>query len=183
MVLTVDHRLRPESAAEAEAVAAPPRELGFRHATLVWEGPKPHTGVQAAARAARYRLMGEHARAHGLASLLTAHTLDDQAETLLMRLARGSGLDGLAGHGSRSRRLGGLRLVRPLLDVPKSRLLATLRQRAHPLDRGPEQPVAASSSARACAPRGQRSMRLGLTARCWQPACGGCSGQEWPSTA
>ena len=96
VVLTVDHRLRPESAARgARRSPRTPRALGFRHATLAWEATKPHSGVQAAARAARYRLMSEHARAHGLARLLTAHTLDDQAETLLMRLARGSGLDGL----------------------------------------------------------------------------------------
>jgi tRNA(Ile)-lysidine synthase len=135
VVLTVDHRLRPESAREAEAVAAFAAQQGFRHATLVWEAPKPHSGVQAAARAARYRLMSEHARAHGLARLLTAHTLDDQAETLLMRLARGSGLDGLTAMAPAMRMggpTGGLRLVRPLLDVPKSRLLATLRQRAIP---------------------------------------------------
>jgi tRNA(Ile)-lysidine synthase len=131
VVLTVDHRLRPESVREAEAVAAFAARSGFRHATLVWEAPKPHSGVQAAARAARYRLMSEHARAHGLASLLTAHTLDDQAETLLMRLARGSGLDGLTAMAP-AMRMGGLRLVRPFLDVPKSRLLATLRQRAIP---------------------------------------------------
>jgi tRNA(Ile)-lysidine synthase len=129
VVLTVDHRLRPESAAEAEAVAELAGRLGFRHATLVWEEEKPHSGVQAAARSARYRLMQEYARAHGLATLLTGHTLDDQAETLLMRLARGSGLDGLTAMASVTH-VGGLRLVRPLLDVPKSRLLATLRQRA-----------------------------------------------------
>ena len=131
VVLTVDHRLRPESVREAEAVAAFAARSSFRHATLVCEAPKPHSGVQAAARAARYRLMSEHARAHGLASLLTAHTLDDQAETLLMRLARGSGLDGLTAMAP-AMRMGGLRLVRPFLDVPKSRLLATLRQRAIP---------------------------------------------------
>jgi tRNA(Ile)-lysidine synthase len=131
VVLTVDHRLRPGSTAEADAVAAHAVRLGFRHATLAWEETKPHSGVQAAARAARYRLMSEHARAHGLARLLTAHTLDDQAETLLMRLARGSGLDGLTAMAP-AMPMGGLHLMRPLLDVPKSRLLATLRQRAIP---------------------------------------------------
>ena len=95
-VLTVDHRLRPESAAEAGAVARQAAALGYAHATLVWDGDKPPTGLQAAARAARYRLMADYARAHGIGTILTAHTLDDQAETLLMRLARGSGLDGLS---------------------------------------------------------------------------------------
>jgi tRNA(Ile)-lysidine synthase len=130
-VLTVDHRLRPKSSAEAEAVASLAAGLGFRHATLVWEGAKPQTGLQAAAREARYRLMGEHARANGIAALLTAHTLDDQAETLLMRLARGSGLDGLAAIAP-SARLGLLLLLRPLLDTPKVRLRATLQARHIP---------------------------------------------------
>ncbi len=128
IVLTVDHRLRAQAAAEAEAVAGLAGKLGFRHATLVWEAPKPHTGLQAAAREARYRLMGDHLRAHGMITLLTAHTRDDQAETLLMRLARGSGLDGLAGI-ARSAHLGPLRVLRPLLDTPKARLRATLEAR------------------------------------------------------
>lgn len=133
-VLTVDHGLRPESAAEARAVADHAAALGFRHAVLAWRGPKPATGLQAAARAARYQLMRAHMAAHGIATLLTAHTRDDQAETLLMRLARGSGLDGLAaiapsietGTGGGS---GALRIVRPLLAVAKTRLRATLEAR------------------------------------------------------
>ena len=95
-VLTVDHRLRPQSAREAQAVARRAQELGFRHATLVWEEEKPASGLQAAARGARYRLLADYAGRHGITCLLTGHTADDQAETLLMRLTRGSGLDGLA---------------------------------------------------------------------------------------
>jgi len=127
-VLTVDHGLRPDSAVEAAAVCRLAATLGFRQTTLVWEGVKPQTGLQAAARAVRYRLMGEYARANGIATLLTGHTLDDQAETLLMRLARGSGLDGLAGMAAPGRP-GPLRIARPLLDTPKSRLRATLEAR------------------------------------------------------
>jgi tRNA(Ile)-lysidine synthase len=130
-VLTVDHGLRPESAAEAHAVARQARALGFSHATLAWEGDKPSTGLQAAARTARYRLLADYARAHDIGLILTGHTEDDQAETLLMRLARGSGLDGLGAmapiallHDGESLLLG-----RPLLDVPKARLQASLRQR------------------------------------------------------
>jgi tRNA(Ile)-lysidine synthase len=138
MVLTVDHGLRPESAAEARIVAAQAESLGFPHATLVWEGPKPQTGIQAAARQARYRLMGNSMRASGITLLLTGHTQDDRAETLLMRLARGSGLDGLAGMAPRLHfndlGLGdpGLEqqeIARPLLDVPRTRLRATLQAR------------------------------------------------------
>jgi tRNA(Ile)-lysidine synthase len=132
-VLTVDHGLRPESAAEAECVAEHARALGFRHDTLVWEGEKPATGLQAAARAARYRLMCTYMHAHGIVTLLTAHTRDDQAETLLMRLARGSGLDGLCAIAPvvDLAHPGGLgaRIVRPLLAVPKARLEATLEAR------------------------------------------------------
>jgi tRNA(Ile)-lysidine synthase len=138
-VLTVDHGLRASSADEARAVAATAVELGYRHATLAWEGTKPRAGIQAAARSARYRLMGGYMRAHGIGLLLTAHTRDDQAETLLMRLARGSGLDGLAamvtlsplserGPGGTTAR--GARWVgRPFLDVPKACLRATLEER------------------------------------------------------
>jgi tRNA(Ile)-lysidine synthase len=138
IVLTVDHGLRPESAAEARTVTAQAESLGFPHATLLWEGPKPQTGIQAAARQARYRLMGNAMRASGIALLLTGHTRDDRAETFLMRLARGSGLDGLAGMAPRlhfnALGLGdpGLdqqEIARPLLDVPRTRLRATLQAR------------------------------------------------------
>jgi tRNA(Ile)-lysidine synthase len=139
-VLTVDHGLRATSAGEARAVAATAAELGYRHATLVWEGSKPRAGIQAAARAARYRLMGGYMQAHGITLLLTAHTRDDQAETLLMRLARGSGLDGLAampplsplgdrGPGDIGAGGGGHWIGRPFLDVPKACLRATLEAR------------------------------------------------------
>lgn len=130
-VLTVDHGLRPESAAEARAVADQAAALGFRHAILVWRGPKPSTGLQAAAREARYQLMRDYMGAHDIATLFTGHTRDDQAETLLMRLARGSGLDGLAAIAPWIE-AGALRIVRPLLGVAKARLRATLEARAIP---------------------------------------------------
>ena len=160
-VLTVDHRLRPKSAAEAEAVAGLAAKLGFPHATLVWEGPKPQTGLQAAAREARYRLMGEHLRAHGIATLLTAHTRDDQAETLLMRLARGSGLDGLAGIAP-SARMGPLLVLRPLLDIPKARLRATLEARGIPWIEDPSNQSPAFERTRLRA-AGDALAALGLT--------------------
>lgn len=131
VVATVDHGLRPEAADEARFVALEAAKRGLRHTILRWEGEKPGAGLQAAARDARYRLLAEHARAIGASIIATAHTADDQAETLLMRLARGSGVDGLAAMRPR-RALEELSLVRPLLDVPKSRLVATLRARGLP---------------------------------------------------
>ena len=73
------------------------RRLDIPHRTLSWQGKKPKTGLQEAARNARYRLLAEEAARAGYEYILTAHTLDDQAETVLFRLARGSGLTGLAG--------------------------------------------------------------------------------------
>ncbi len=126
LAATVDHGLRPASAAEAEAVAGWCQRLGIPHAILRWTGPKPRTGLQAAAREARYGLLDDHARRTGAEVLLTAHHADDQAETVLMRLARGSGLRGLGGMVPLARRPGGLLHARPLLGVPKGRLVATL---------------------------------------------------------
>ncbi len=126
-VVTVDHGLRPEAAREAREVKRLAAELGLPHRTLRWRGAKPKTGLPAAAREARYRLLGQAARAVGASHVLTAHTRDDQAETLLMRLLRGSGLAGLSAMADVSER-DGIVLVRPLLDVPKSQLIATLKR-------------------------------------------------------
>ncbi|MCW5713738.1 MAG: tRNA lysidine(34) synthetase TilS [Bauldia sp.] len=126
VVLTVDHGLREGSAAEAAMVAQLATARGLRHETLVWDGPKPATGIEAAAREARYRLLDEAARRAGARVLFTAHHLEDQAETVLMRLGRGSGIGGLAGMAARRQLAGdGVTLVRPLLDVPRARLVAT----------------------------------------------------------
>jgi tRNA(Ile)-lysidine synthase len=119
--LTVDHRLRPDSAAEAETVAHILGAHGIRHESLVWHGPYPLHDLQAAARAARYRLLGFWCREHSVLHLLTAHHQDDQAETLLLRLGRGSGLAGLAGMAPIAE-AGPVRLLRPLLESPAARL-------------------------------------------------------------
>lgn len=131
-VLTIDHALRTESADEARLVAAQAARLGLSHAALVWQGEKPATGLAAAARTARYRLLGEYMREHGIDLLLTGHTRDDQAETLLMRLARGSGVDGLAAMpavGTLAVADHEVRIGRPLLAVSKARLATALRVR------------------------------------------------------
>jgi tRNA(Ile)-lysidine synthase len=103
------------------------KTLDLPHRTLRWSGTKPKTGLPAAARDARYRLLAKAARAAGATHVLTAHTRDDQAETLLMRMARGSGIAGLAAMARQSRR-DGVVLARPLLQVPKARLVATLKK-------------------------------------------------------
>lgn len=125
IAVTVDHGLRKTSAAEALDVARLARTLGVEHRTLRWRGAKPKTGVPAAAREARYRLLATAARACGATHVATAHTSDDQAETLLMRLLRGSGVAGLAAMAAETEREG-VRLVRPLLDLSKAQLVATL---------------------------------------------------------
>lgn len=136
LAVTVDHGLRPESAREARAVKRLASRLGVRHRTLRWTGSKPATALQEEARRVRYRLLAAAARGAGAPYVLTAHTLDDQAETVLLRMARGSGLAGLgamtrqsllptspAGKADRKR---AIILVRPLLELPKARLIATL---------------------------------------------------------
>jgi len=127
IAVTVDHGLRPEAAREAREVKRLARSLDLPHRTLRWTGAKPKTGLPAAARAARYRLLARVAQASGATHVLTAHTRDDQAETLLMRLLRGSGIAGLAAMARESER-DGVWLARPLLQVSKSRLIATLKK-------------------------------------------------------
>ncbi|BAE52011.1 tRNA lysidine(34) synthetase TilS [Paramagnetospirillum magneticum] len=128
LALTVDHRLRPESAAEAARVGAWLARDGISHRILAWEGDKPAADLQAAARAARYGLLGEACAAEGILHLALAHHQDDQAETLLLRLGRGSGLEGLGAMAAERPTSWG-RLLRPLLPVPRVRLEATLRHR------------------------------------------------------
>jgi tRNA(Ile)-lysidine synthase len=124
MVATVDHGLRTESADEAQCVAKTAAHLGLPHDTLPWLGSKPAQGLQEAARHARYHLLLAHAERHGLSHLALAHHADDQAETVLMRLVAGSGINGLSGMAVESQRAG-VTLVRPFLQMPKSRLVAT----------------------------------------------------------
>src|SRR5205085_9223703 len=114
--------LRQGSGEEAAAVADLCERLDIPHSTLTatW-GDAPTTGIQARARAMRYRLLGDWAKARKLMAVATAHHADDQAETLLMRLARGAGLGGLAGVRP-STEICGLKLVRPLLHWRRAEL-------------------------------------------------------------
>jgi tRNA(Ile)-lysidine synthase len=125
IAVTVDHGLRADAAREAREVKRLAKTLAIEHCTLRWTGAKPKTGVPAAAREARYALLAKAARASGATHVATAHTRDDQAETLLMRLLRGSGIAGLGAMTAETER-DGVRLARPLLGVSKAQLVATL---------------------------------------------------------
>jgi tRNA(Ile)-lysidine synthase len=233
LAVTIDHGLRAESAAEAKHVARLARRLGVAHRTLHWTGKKPKTGLQEKAREARYRLLAQAGAEAGASHLLTAHTVDDQAETVLMRLLRGSGPAGLGGmaptsplpwpsspsppggkgdggpslaascrnrltqrsrshvpasginlppampadlsaqrrgeketHSARS-----IILVRPFLDVPKARLIATLRAAGIPFAEDPSNMdlrftrVRLRSLMEGLAPEGLTTARLALLAQ------------------
>ena len=128
-VLTVDHGLRPEAAGECARVASWARAIGLEARILTWVGVRPAGGLQARARDMRYGLMRDWCLAHEATLLVTAHTLEDQAETLLMRLARGSGIRGLSG--MRPDDAGPVLLDRPLLQTSRAELRATLDAAGH----------------------------------------------------
>jgi tRNA(Ile)-lysidine synthase len=134
--LTVDHGLRRDSADETRIVASWLAARAIPHDILRWAGPKPTSGIQEAAREARYRLLASWCREHGVLHLLTAHHLQDQIETHLIRRRAGSGIEGLAGM-SGVRELEGCRLVRPMLAVPRERLAALLTAEGQPFLRDP----------------------------------------------
>lgn len=125
--VTVDHRLRPEAAAEARFVAAFCKRLGVRHETLVWQHGAIGGNLPDQARRARYGLIADWARATGVAHVVLGHTADDQAETFLMALARQAGLDGLAAMRP-AWRAQGIRWSRPLLSVGRAALRDYLRR-------------------------------------------------------
>ena len=122
-VATVDHALREGSRAEAEAVGALARRLGLPHHRIEWPGPKPRSRLQERAREARYRLLGACAKQIGADVVVTAHHADDQAETVIFRLLRGSGIAGLRGMEDAAAH-GSLTLARPLLGLRKADLIA-----------------------------------------------------------
>lgn len=122
---TVDHGLRPESAEEARKVGLVAAELpNVTHKTLFWSDDKPQSRVLEEARAARYKLLQSAMKQSGTEHLFVAHHQDDQAETFLIRLSKGSGLDGLSGMKVLQPMDAGGVIVRPLLDVSKSDLVA-----------------------------------------------------------
>jgi len=134
IVLIVDHALRGGSKDEAARVQAWARAKGLEAHILSWKGRKPVSGIEGKAREARYALMGEWCAAHDVPSLLVAHTLEDQAETFLLRLGRGSGVDGLAAMAPRAAfPVAGferVEVLRPLLEIGRAELRAFLSTRA-----------------------------------------------------
>lgn len=135
---TVDHGLRAEAAAEAAQVGVWISSwANVHHNILRWDGDKPESRILEAAREARYRLMAEAAITAGAKFLFIAHHRDDQAETLLLRLSAGSGLDGLCGMAAVKVLHSGISLVRPLLDYSKVELVALCVQEAIPFVEDP----------------------------------------------
>lgn len=124
LALTVDHRLRPESAFEAEQVHNWLSALGIPHKTLVWEGDKPLTGIEEKARLARYDLLTAECKKQKIRLLCLAHNKNDNVETFYMRLAKSSGIDGLSGIRRRSVR-NGVTVLRPLLGFTREEIKAT----------------------------------------------------------
>lgn len=124
---TVDHRLRAESRAEAELTGQRLAARGIAHDILTWDGEKPATHIQERAREARYALLADACKRDGFQVLLTAHQAEDQVETFWMRLAHGSGLDGLSAMAPRRVLAGGLVLARPLLGFDRAALRGLCR--------------------------------------------------------
>jgi tRNA(Ile)-lysidine synthase len=124
---TVDHGLRPGSAEEAAHVSQVCADLGVPHAILEWQAWSGQGNLQNAARNARYRLLRAWAEERGLQAIALGHTADDQAETVLMRLARGAGVDGLSAM-AETRMNQGVKLMRPLLGVTRDTLRNYLRE-------------------------------------------------------
>lgn len=173
VAFTVDHGLRAASAEEAKRAAHLAQDLNVPHRILKWKAAKPESGIQAAARDARYSLLLDACRDAGAGDLLVAHHLEDQAETFLLRLARGSGVDGLAAM-PQTRPLGegepAVRLVRPLLRISRARLLATVEKSGLEPIRDPSNEnerfdrVKARKVLRLLAPLGLDAPRLARTA-------------------
>ncbi|MBS0273519.1 MAG: tRNA lysidine(34) synthetase TilS [Proteobacteria bacterium] len=168
VVLTVDHGLRPDSAKDAKAVLRMAGDAGLKAHVLTWKGAAPKSDIEAEARAARYRLMGEWLVAHEISGLYVAHTMEDQAETFLLRLARGSGLDGLSAMRVIApypmQGFAGLMVVRPLLDMARIPLRDFLRAKKQAWIEDPMNgdPRFARSKLRAAWPQLEA---LGLTAQ------------------
>ncbi|MFP4570930.1 tRNA lysidine(34) synthetase TilS [Rhodosalinus sp.] len=173
--VTVDHGLRPEAAAEAGFVAAAAAALDVPHTILRWQGWDGRGNLQDAARQARRRLIARWAAGQGIAAVAQGHTLDDQAETVLLRLARGSGVDGLAGMAAVTR-TAGVTWLRPLLGERRAELRQWLAASGLSWVEDPSNDDSRFARVRArgllaeLAPLGLDAPRLGRTARAMRRA-------------
>ncbi len=125
-ILTIDHGLRSEAKIEANQVADWVEKKNLKnitHKTLLWEGKKPEASIMEEARAARYELIDNYCKEHKIQTVFVAHHQDDQAETFLIRLAKGSGLDGLAGMNELQSYSKNLKIARPFLNISKQTLI------------------------------------------------------------
>ena len=136
-ILSVNHGLRDEAADEIKMIEEWAHDKNLTHKILRWEGEKPENGVMAAARQARYDLMAGFCAAQNISTLFIAHHADDQAETFLIRLAKGSGLDGLAAMNDLRLMDSGINIARPFLDVPKQDLLKYCQEQGIPFVHDP----------------------------------------------
>ncbi len=163
LALIVDHGLRDASSAEAGRTASWLAARGIDSEVLAWAGDKPASAIQARARAERYRLLFDRCRQAGILHLLVGHHLEDQAETLLLRAASGSGAAGLAGM-SGLVEAGSTRVLRPLLEVSKRRLRAYLESVGQPWIEDPSNadPAYARARLRSSSPAEQGAMAPAL---------------------
>ncbi|MGL1919599.1 MAG: tRNA lysidine(34) synthetase TilS [Hyphomicrobiales bacterium] len=132
VALTVDHNLRENAKEEAKQVGIWCQNLGIEHQVLTWQFEQaPTTAIQEKARNARYQLMGDYCAGHGIQKLFVAHNLEDNAETMFMRLKRGAGLKGLSSIAEVSQRIvkasQTIQIIRPLLDIEREELRSYLR--------------------------------------------------------
>ena len=121
-VLIVDHDLRKDSRKEASLVMRNAKKIGFKYKILKWRGLKPLSGIQEAARKARYDMMISWCEKNNVEKLFLAHHMDDQVETFLMRLSKGSGIDGLSSMSKTSLKAN-VHIIRPFLEIPKTKLV------------------------------------------------------------
>ena len=128
LALTVDHALRKNSAQEAEETGKRLAEHGIAHRIMLWDEGKPQSGLQEQARIARYHLLLRECRKSGFPLLAVAHNAEDQMETFWMRLAHGSGLDGLCGMAPVTEKEG-IRIIRPLLGFSREELRDVCKNR------------------------------------------------------
>ena len=173
--VTVDHGLRTAAVAEAKAVAEICAGLGVEHTTLKWTGWDGRGNLQDQARQARYGLMADWAKDRGIGTIALGHTADDQAETFLLRLARGSGVDGLSGM-AQSRHENGIDWLRPVLFLERQKLRDFLCRHAIKWFDDPSNEdekydrVKARKILKLLEPLGIDKSRLAATAQALQPA-------------